>query len=123
MKYSLNEYLPYISDSCARIEVYSDRELAAKLISEYKRCSAEIIPLYKVLEHGIGYIPNASAVIHAMREYAKASQTTAVFVGIEAYLALLRREERKDFLIGLSMTIIIQRLFSLGKLIQPKANT
>ena len=101
MKYSLNDYLPYLSDPCARLMVYPDKELAARLVSEYKIVGAEVIALYKLLRPETKYIPNPSDIINAVQEYARTAGAMVVFVGIEAYLALLHSEERKDFLIGL----------------------
>lgn len=109
MKYSLNDYLPCISDNCTRLEVCANREVAAKLISEYRLRGAQVVPIYKLLESGTKLIPNPSVVISAMRAYAEASKTASVFVGLEAYLALLRSEERRDFFIGLRGLLDRQR--------------
>lgn len=110
MKYSLNDYLPYLSDPCTRLEVCPGKELAAKLISEYKVLGAQVISLYQLLEPETKYIPNPSDVIHLVQECAGAAETIVAFIGIEAYLTFLRREERKDFFIGLRGLLDKQRI-------------
>ena len=49
MKYTLNEYLPYLSDPGTRIEVPPNRELAAKLVSDYSDKGAMVVPLSQLL--------------------------------------------------------------------------
>ncbi len=101
MKYILNDYLQYISDNCTRLEVSPNKEIAAKLVSEYESRDAMIVPIRQLIPHNTKNIPNPDEIIGAIYNHAKASGGLTVFVGIEPYLAFLRKGEQKDFFIGL----------------------
>lgn len=73
MKYSMNDYLPYISDRCARLEIYPGREFAAKLVAEYKRSGAEVVSVHRLIPSDINYVPNPKEITDAIERYARAS--------------------------------------------------
>lgn len=100
MMYSLNNYLPYISDKCTRLEIYPGKEFAVKLVSEYKLRGTIILPIYQLVSPDTSFVPNPKVIIDAMNRYAQDSSKMVMFVGVEAYLAFLNKREQKDFFIG-----------------------
>lgn len=110
MKYSMNDYLPYISDRCTRLEIYPGREFAAKLVAEYKRSGAEVVPVHRLIPTDMNYVPNPKVIIDAIEQYARASGQIVVFVGVEAYLLFLNNREQKDFFIGVYSLLDKQKI-------------
>lgn len=109
MKYSLNDYLPRIKDHCTRLEIYPNKELAAKVVAEYKHQGIKVIPVYQVLCNTSPIIPCPDSVMTAMIEYAENSPEGVLFVGIDAYLALIRTSDKRDFFIGIRRLLESQK--------------
>ena len=101
MKYSLNDYLPYIEDKTSRVLLYPDKEFAAKLVSEYKMSRAIVKPLYELLPEGTTVILSPQNVIAQIKSFVEYSTEINVIVGVEAYLVFLTTDEIKDFFIGI----------------------
>ena len=110
MTYSLNNYLPYISDRCTRLEIYPNREFAVKLVSEYKSQGTVILPVRQLVSPDMDFVPNPKVIIEAMNHYARTSGEMVMFVGIEAYLAFLKKREQKDFFIGVHNLLEEQKI-------------
>lgn len=101
MKYSLNEYLPYIEDKTARVVIYPNKELAARIVSEYKARGADVKSLYELISKETNYIPNPGSVVRLIDNYAHGSTNLKVLLGVESYLAFLSFYEVKEFFIGI----------------------
>lgn len=110
MKYSFNNYLPYISDSCTRLDIYPNREFAVKLVAEYKSRGTVVLPIHQLVSPDTNYVPNPKVIIEAINHYARTSGKKVMFVGIEAYLVFLNRREQKDFFIGIRNLLEEQKI-------------
>ena len=119
MKYTLNEYLPYLSDPGTRIEVPPNRELAAKLVSDYSDKGAMVVPLSQLLPRDTKWLPSPAAMVDTMQRFGRTSHCLTVFVGIESYLVFLQERAWRDFFVGLYALIEQQEFhgrFLIGRL-------
>ena len=101
MRYTLNEYLPHLQDSCTRLEICPNKDFSVELVSEYMIRGAEIVPLYDLLSDDLDFVPDPDSVINKLYEYSMGKKGITVYVGIEAYLLFLSDQEQKDFFIGI----------------------
>lgn len=101
MKYSLNDYYPMMSEWCIRLDVFPNREIAAKLVAAYKNSGFKIVKCCQLFSHNNAGIPMPGEVIMALSAFIEENKSGTVFTGIDTYLAFLQSWEEKDFIIGL----------------------
>lgn len=100
MKYTLSTYHEYMTLGGMRIEVYPNREIAAKLIASYAGFGYVVKPLYQLISYTTKDIPTPKQVVDCLDSFAGSFGNT-VFDGLDGYLAFLQDSERRDFFIGL----------------------
>lgn len=122
MKYSLNDYLPYINNNRTRLEIYPNNEVAAKLVSEYNGRGFEIIPFYRLIPTNQENVPNPASIIENILMLGNDINSKIVFVGIEAYLAFLNKSEQRDFFIGVR-NLLEQQMLDAHFLISERFST
>lgn len=101
MKYSLNDYYPTMSERCIRLDVFPNRETAAKIVAAYKNCGFKIVKCCQLFLHNNANIPMPREAIRALSAFIEENKSGTVFTGIDAYLAFLQSWEEKEFIIGL----------------------
>ena len=111
MKYTLNDYLPYIEDKCTRLEIYPNNKFAAKLISEYSSKEITVVPV-RHLVSDIRAILRPINMIDAIRGYSEDLDKVILYVGLDGYLALLSENDRRDFIIGIRGLVDEQKLYA-----------
>lgn len=100
MEYLLEDYLPYIKEKCSRIDIYPNTKTGVDIAYEYESKGIRIIPLFKLLPRTMIHVPHPKNVIRLVTDFAEGSNDVVLFTGIDAYLALLSVEERRDFFVG-----------------------
>lgn len=122
MKYSLNDYFPYMSERCVRIEVFPNKETAAKLVADYSSKGFISVQCCKLIPASISLIPTPKDMITAISAFIANNAGGIVFTGIESYAAFLHLRQQQDFVRGLrnlvekqngSARILISRGFNL----------
>lgn len=101
MKYTLSNYYEHMTLSGMRIEIYPNREIAAKIVAGYMECGFAIISLHQLIPHSIKGIPSPKQVVGYLIDSVRDCENGTVFIGIDAYLVFLQDGERRDFFIGL----------------------
>lgn len=102
MKYSLNDYYPTMSECCIRLDVFPNRETAAKLVAAYKNRGFRVVRCCQLFSYNnAGSIPMPKEVIEALSAFIEENKSGTIFTGIDAYLAFLQSREEKEFIIGL----------------------
>ena len=109
MKYTLNDYLPYIEDKCTRLEIYPDNKFAAKLVSEYNSKDILVVPIWRIISDS-KTIPRPISMIKGICNYSIALDKVVLYVGIDGYLSLLCENDRRDFVIGIRALMDAQKL-------------
>lgn len=101
MKYSLNDYIPYMFERCMRIDVFPNTEIAAKLAAEYSSNGFKCVSCCRLIPSSSTFIPTPKDMIAAMADCIAEQDSKTVFTGIEAYTAFLSLNHEKDFVRGL----------------------
>ena len=103
MIYTLNEYMPHLMDSIARVEAYRDNETAAKLLSAYKERDAHIVTIADLMaDKDPLTVPSLRQIGQEIRLCLESNEDRiTVFCGIDAWLLLLQNNLRQDFCYGL----------------------
>lgn len=101
MKYTLNDYYPTMSEHCIRLDVFPNREIAAKLVAAYENRGFRNVKCCELFADNIDSIPTPKNVIEELSAFIEASRKATVFTGMDAYLAFLQPREEKEFIIGL----------------------
>lgn len=101
MKYSLNDYYPTMLEHNIRLDVFPNRETAAKLVAAYKNCGFKVVKCCQLFSHNNVGIPMPGEVIKALSAFIEGNKNGTVFIGIDAYLVFLQSWEEKEFIIGL----------------------
>lgn len=110
MRFSLNAYQPYMRDKCTRIDVYPNNEVASNLVVEYRSIGYTDLSIHRLINNDIKTIPLPDQLINYMSAYASEHPEGVVYVGLDAYLALLQQWQQRDFYNG------IRRLLDEDKL-------
>ena len=101
MKYSLNEYLPYLSDNCARVLVYTNSEQAAKVVTEYNSFKLKTVNLNDIIPNSCKGIPSPTTILQIILQHTEENECSQLVYGLDAYLSLLHDTESRDFFIGI----------------------
>lgn len=101
MRFSLNAYQPYMRDKCTRIDVYPNNEVASNLVVEYRSIGYTDLSIHRLISYDIKTIPLPDQLINCMSAYASEHPEGVVYVGLDAYIALLQQWQQRDFYNGL----------------------
>ncbi|MDR1939658.1 MAG: BREX-4 system phosphatase PglZ [Clostridiales bacterium] len=110
MNYSLNEYLQYIVTDSTCVEVYSDNDMAAKLLAQHKNNNDYILSLSECISDNTYLLPTPSELIIEIDEKIHALNRRVVVIGIDGYLLLVSRQSRNAFMVALQLRIDEQKL-------------
>lgn len=100
MTYTLNDYFQIKAKHGARIVIFPSNGIAAKLVTEYRSRGFEVIPCWQLVDSAKNDIPLPTNVMANL--LAKISGGASyVLTGVDAYLAFLNPQQKRDFLIGL----------------------
>lgn len=101
MRFTLNTYQPYMREKCTRIDVYPNNKVASNLVVEYRSIGYTDISVRKLIGNSIKMIPPPDQLVKWMSAYASEHSEGVVYVGLDAYLALLQQWQQRDFYNGL----------------------
>lgn len=110
MRFSLNTYQPYMRDKCTRIDVYPNNNVASNLVVEYRSIGYTDISVHRLISNSIKTIPLPDQLIKAMSDFASEHPEGVVYVGLDAYLALLQQWQQRDFYNGLRSLLDADKL-------------
>jgi len=101
MKYALNDYYMYANNTDTRVEVYSDDNTAANLLSHHKQNGAVELAVYECVGADKSNLPMPGDLMQALDLKITAAAKRVVITGIDAYLSLLDMRNVKAFMTAL----------------------
>lgn len=105
--YGINDYFGVIDTTDTRVEVYSDSNIAARLLSYHKSNGAADITLSECVAVNASHLSMPADVMHTLDAKIKNAKGRAIITGIDAYLSLLDGKNVKLF-----MSLLFERIDS-----------
>jgi len=101
MTYTLNDYYKYANSTDTRVEVYSDNNTAAYLLSYHKKNEAVELMVHECISKNTPILPMPDTFMQTLDTKITASQKRVIVTGIDAYLSLLNKQHVKVFMTAL----------------------
>ncbi|MDR1164376.1 MAG: BREX-4 system phosphatase PglZ [Deltaproteobacteria bacterium] len=105
MAYTLNDYCSLADSTSTRAEVYSNNEIAAKLLTFHKSRGVVEISISDCISAAAVSLPMPSTLMQELDNKIYAESKRVIVTGIEAYLSLVGEHDKKAFMTALKTRI------------------
>ena len=110
MKYTLNDYYQYCSSMSTRVEIYPDKETAARLLARHKKNEVDIVAVGDCVDASAHSLPMPGSLMTELDKKITTASKRVIVIGIDAYLSLLNEQNVRAFMVALHGRIDAQKL-------------
>ena len=105
MERTINQYLQNVNYETTCVEVYSDTQTVATLLSYHNRNSVSVVAIHDCIQKGATLLPMPDAIFQDLDSKIASEKQRVIVTGIDAYLTMLSEENADIFISTLYLRV------------------